>query len=184
MLRTTTLFVLLSILHVVASPDQQNVTAHPGDNVVLKCEAPRNTTINVAKWKKDGLSKHVYFNRDGHSIEPRDQDPSYIGRVDLVDREMKDGNLSLNLKNVSHNDTGTYECSADKVTLARVVLNVTEADHTAVAVAVAVTAFVFFVALIMIYRRLSKNLKCGQNDVAVLFTRWYEGFKQVVEKLI
>uniref|UniRef100_A0A8P4GBS2 Ig-like domain-containing protein n=1 Tax=Dicentrarchus labrax TaxID=13489 RepID=A0A8P4GBS2_DICLA len=77
-------------------------------NVVLKCEAPRNTTINVAKWKKDGL-KYVLYYRDGRS-DPTYQHPSFKGRVDLTDRELKDGDVSLVLKNVTISDRGTYEC--------------------------------------------------------------------------
>uniref|UniRef100_A0A3P9DML7 Immunoglobulin V-set domain-containing protein n=1 Tax=Maylandia zebra TaxID=106582 RepID=A0A3P9DML7_9CICH len=38
------------------------------------------------------------------------QHPSFHGRVKLRDPEMKDGDVSLILKNVAFNDTGMYEC--------------------------------------------------------------------------
>uniref|UniRef100_A0A3Q1KDZ3 Immunoglobulin V-set domain-containing protein n=1 Tax=Anabas testudineus TaxID=64144 RepID=A0A3Q1KDZ3_ANATE len=38
------------------------------------------------------------------------QHPFYRGLVELKDREKKEGDVSLILRNVTFNDTGTYEC--------------------------------------------------------------------------
>lgn len=43
-------------------------------------------------------------------MEVKHQCRSYVGRVHLVDGEMKDGNLALTITNVSSSDAGTYEC--------------------------------------------------------------------------
>ncbi|XP_029932708.1 coxsackievirus and adenovirus receptor-like [Myripristis murdjan] len=87
-----------------------NLTVHPGDDVTLSCRAP-DVDIAAAEWSRTDLQKNeaVFLYRDGH-IESEDQHPSFKNRVELKDREMKNGDLSVILKNVKKNDSGTYEC--------------------------------------------------------------------------
>uniref|UniRef100_A0A672F1C6 Ig-like domain-containing protein n=1 Tax=Salarias fasciatus TaxID=181472 RepID=A0A672F1C6_SALFA len=90
---------------------QRNVSAVEGQTVSLPCEAPNNNeTILVVSWTRPDLGNNqdVFLYRDGH-FDP-DNHPSYQNRVDLKDREMKDGDVSLILKNVTFNDSGTYQC--------------------------------------------------------------------------
>uniref|UniRef100_A0AAZ1WWR2 Ig-like domain-containing protein n=1 Tax=Oreochromis aureus TaxID=47969 RepID=A0AAZ1WWR2_OREAU len=55
--------------------------------------------------------------QDGQFV-PEDQHPSFKNRVDLQDRQMKDGDASLILKDVTIHDAGTYKCrSGQDVTL-------------------------------------------------------------------
>ncbi|CAI5660139.1 unnamed protein product [Oreochromis niloticus] len=91
------------------SADQKNITAESGQNVTLTCRAPNNNII-VVEWSRADLGdKHVLSYRDGHFV-PENQHPSFKNRVDLQDRQMKDGDVSLILKDVMINDAGTYEC--------------------------------------------------------------------------
>ncbi|CAK6974735.1 titin-like%2C partial [Scomber scombrus] len=76
----------------------------------MSCQAPRIANISSVIWKKRDLKHRVYMKRDGDTVT-RDQDPSYAPRVDLVDGEMKNGNLSLIMKNVTSKDSGVYNCS-------------------------------------------------------------------------
>nr|XP_033465439.1 immunoglobulin superfamily member 2-like isoform X2 [Epinephelus lanceolatus] len=89
-------------------PDQ-HVTVHPGDNVTLRCEAG-DVSILAVEWTRPDLEpQYVLLNRDGH-FDTTFQHPSFTGRVEVEDRKLKDGDVSLTLKNVTSRDSGTYEC--------------------------------------------------------------------------
>uniref|UniRef100_A0A668VJN4 Ig-like domain-containing protein n=1 Tax=Oreochromis aureus TaxID=47969 RepID=A0A668VJN4_OREAU len=87
-----------------------DVTSEPGQNVTLPCQAPNNN-ITVVKWSR--ADQCVLLYRDEQS-DPEHQHPSFKNRVDLQDRQMKNGNVSLILKNVTTADNGTYECHVQK----------------------------------------------------------------------
>ncbi|XP_049923545.1 putative butyrophilin subfamily 2 member A3 isoform X1 [Epinephelus moara] len=100
---------LLLLFPLCAAASDQHVTVHPGDNVTLRCEAG-NVSIRVVEWTRADLEpQYVLLYSDGH-FDPTKQHPSFTGRVELVDRELKDGDVSLTLKNVTSRDSGTYEC--------------------------------------------------------------------------
>ncbi|XP_031169005.1 coxsackievirus and adenovirus receptor homolog [Sander lucioperca] len=106
---TSVLFTSLWIVS-LAGEDTRNVTAKPGEDVPLLCQTPRDADIKVIVWSRSDLgSDYVFFYRD-ESPHENFQHPSYRGRVELSDPEMKDGDVSVVLKNVSVKDTGTYEC--------------------------------------------------------------------------
>ncbi|KAL7374968.1 hypothetical protein ABVT39_009956 [Epinephelus coioides] len=90
--------------------DQHVMTVHPGDNVTLRCEAG-NVSILAVEWTRADLEppQYVLLNRDGH-FDTTFQHPSFTGRVEVEDRKLKDGDVSLTLKNVTSRDSGTYEC--------------------------------------------------------------------------
>ncbi|CAI5660056.1 unnamed protein product [Oreochromis niloticus] len=89
--------------------NQKIITAESGQNVTLTCRAPNNKII-VVEWSRADLGgEYVLLYRDDQFV-PDDQHPSFKNRVDLQDRQMKDGDVSLILKDVTINDTGTYEC--------------------------------------------------------------------------
>ncbi|XP_067436523.1 programmed cell death 1 ligand 1-like [Thunnus thynnus] len=87
------------------------ITVKPGDDVTLQCQSPRGEAITLLMWSRPDLKTddYVFFFRENRLYE-KYQHPSFRGRVQLRDREMKDGNVSVILMNVIINDTGTYEC--------------------------------------------------------------------------
>ncbi|CAI5659996.1 unnamed protein product [Oreochromis niloticus] len=99
-------FIFLGIFGFV-SADQEIIS---GRNVTLPCYANNKIPIIAVKWSRADLGeKYVLYYRD-EQLVPANQHPSFKNRVDLQDRQMKDGDVSLILKNVTINDTGTYEC--------------------------------------------------------------------------
>ncbi|XP_025761111.1 coxsackievirus and adenovirus receptor isoform X4 [Oreochromis niloticus] len=95
---------------VFVSADKKSITAESGQNVTLTCRAPNNNFILGVEWSRADLeTEYVLFYRDDQ-FDPVNQHPSFKNRVDLQDKQMKDGDVSLILKNVTINDTGTYEC--------------------------------------------------------------------------
>ncbi|XP_039464008.1 programmed cell death 1 ligand 1-like [Oreochromis aureus] len=95
---------------VFVSAEQKIITAESGQNVTLPCRAPSNNIILGVEWNRADLEdEYVLFYRD-EQFDPVNQHPSFKNRVDLQDRQMKDGDVSLILKNVTTNDNGTYEC--------------------------------------------------------------------------
>ncbi|XP_005754546.1 sodium channel subunit beta-3-like isoform X2 [Pundamilia nyererei] len=90
---------------------QQDVQAKFGEDVTLQCQITTDERISVVKWSRPDLNTdgYVYFYRNKRFYENY-QHPSFHGRVKLRHPEMKDGDVSIILKNVTFNDTGMYEC--------------------------------------------------------------------------
>ncbi|KAL4008333.1 hypothetical protein ACER0C_002185 [Sarotherodon galilaeus] len=111
--RTSFLFfstLLFVDLFVFVSAENKTMTAEPGQDITLTCRAPNNNNIVVLEWSRADLGeKYVLLFRDDR-FYPENQHPSFKNRVDLQDRQMKDGDVSLILKDVTTADNGTYEC--------------------------------------------------------------------------
>uniref|UniRef100_A0A3B4ERX2 Ig-like domain-containing protein n=1 Tax=Pundamilia nyererei TaxID=303518 RepID=A0A3B4ERX2_9CICH len=89
--------------------DHKPITAESGQNVTLTCRAP-NKDITAIEWKRADLGEeYVLVYRQKH-FDTTEQHPSFKNRVDLQDRQMKDGDMSLIVNNVTTTDNGTYEC--------------------------------------------------------------------------
>ncbi|XP_043954394.1 V-set domain-containing T-cell activation inhibitor 1-like [Gambusia affinis] len=106
--RTETVFIIN--LDVLPPPDQKNITAQTGQDTFLPCRSPDNKPVLVLQWIRSDLgSQNVLLYRN-RKIDLENQHVMFKDRVDLQDRQMKDGNVSLVLKNVTTDDRGAYEC--------------------------------------------------------------------------
>ncbi|XP_023266512.1 coxsackievirus and adenovirus receptor homolog [Seriola lalandi dorsalis] len=108
----------------------------PGENVTLPCRGPRDAEIILIKWNRTDLKSkdYIFFYRDNRIYEEY-QLPSYHGRVELTDPQVKDGDASVILKNVTINDAGRYECQVGKngsrpQVISNITLTVTDAGIT------------------------------------------------------
>ncbi|KAK2863472.1 hypothetical protein Q5P01_003005 [Channa striata] len=88
-------------------------TAKPGDNIPFQCEGPTDADIDsvMLRWSRPGLKseEYVFYFRDKRVHEDF-QHESFHRRVELMDPKMKNGKFSVIVKNVTINDSGTYEC--------------------------------------------------------------------------
>ncbi|XP_035771204.1 matrix remodeling-associated protein 8-like [Neolamprologus brichardi] len=108
---TANLKLVCNISLSVDPPDQKNITSKSGQSVTLPCRAPnKDIHIIVLEWSRADLGEEYVLVYRDEQFDPDYQHPSFKDRLDLQDRQMKDGDVSLILKDVTINDTGTYEC--------------------------------------------------------------------------
>ncbi|XP_060951696.1 butyrophilin subfamily 1 member A1-like [Limanda limanda] len=101
-------FLLLLCLSAV----QQETTVKPGDDATLQCHSNiSDAAFMQLQWTRLGQKsdRYVFFYRNNRSYDNKHLQ-SFRGRVELRDPEMKDGDVSVILKNVTVNDAGTYKC--------------------------------------------------------------------------
>ncbi|KAK1890320.1 Butyrophilin subfamily 2 member A1 [Dissostichus eleginoides] len=103
------ILILLWIHGSLAAGDLEKMKAEPGEDVTLQCHTSTDAAITVVAWRRTELEWYVFYFRDNKPMEIF-QDPLYRGRVELNNQGMKNGDVSVLLKNVSSDDTGTYEC--------------------------------------------------------------------------
>ncbi|XP_025759501.1 uncharacterized protein LOC112841672 [Oreochromis niloticus] len=106
---TAMLWNMICVIVASAHEDHKNITTESGQNITLPCRASNMSFIAIEWSRFDLKPEYVLLSRDGH-FDPHNQHLSFENRVDLQDRKMKDGDVSLILKNVTTDDTGTYEC--------------------------------------------------------------------------
>lgn len=102
------------------------IFAAPGDDIILPChlEPPLNVEGQTIEWSRpdlqpdpsDRLSHVEYVHVYRHRHEVRDiKIQSYVGRTLLFEKELKHGNISLMITNVTVEDEGKYKCYIPKL---------------------------------------------------------------------
>ncbi|XP_030581627.1 uncharacterized protein LOC115777781 [Archocentrus centrarchus] len=113
-------FLLSCLLGHLDCTDNKQETVKRGENATLQCNGTRGAAVIMLRWRKSDLQSelgntnkqlYVFYIKHNRTYE-NFQLPSFKGRVQLRDPQMKDGDLSVIIKNVSMNDAGIYECYA------------------------------------------------------------------------
>ncbi|XP_038132784.1 myelin-oligodendrocyte glycoprotein-like [Cyprinodon tularosa] len=99
---------------IVDTPGQKTIKAKPGQDVILPCKVTDHQSVTGVEWTREDLKEEHVLLYKNNKDDPDGQHPSYKDRVDLQDREMKDGDVSVVLKNVTPNDNGIYECRLER----------------------------------------------------------------------
>ncbi|CAI5671417.1 unnamed protein product [Oreochromis niloticus] len=90
--------------------DQKTTVVKSGQDVTLTCRTPNSILITAVKWSRTDLEPEFVLLFQDSLFVTDNQHPSFKNRVDLQDRQVKDGDVSLILKDVTTADSGTYEC--------------------------------------------------------------------------
>lgn len=94
-----------------SSASDQQILRHPGMSVNLTFQVPTDTTSvwlkRLEKYKDN--DKYISYCQDSTPTRPSDQEESIKGRVEGMDCSNISGTVSVTLKNLTSNDSGTYE---------------------------------------------------------------------------
>nr|XP_029131957.1 myelin-oligodendrocyte glycoprotein-like [Labrus bergylta] len=129
------LFLLFAVTPVHGQPrvigSTQPIRASPGDDVILPChvEPPVDVVRLTVEWSKPDLQPdpddrlgdvgYVHLYRDRHEVLDM-KIPSYARRTELLPDDLRRGNISLRMMNVSLEDGGRYRCFIPKLSKSRV----------------------------------------------------------------
>ncbi|XP_029028998.1 myelin-oligodendrocyte glycoprotein-like isoform X2 [Betta splendens] len=109
---------------VMASP--RLISSAPGDDVVLRChlEPPVDIQALTVEWSKPDLQpdpwdplrrvQYVHVHRNGGEVTDMKL-RSYAGRTELLTEQLRHGNVSLKILNVTLADAARYRCFIPKL---------------------------------------------------------------------
>ncbi|XP_025760823.1 CD276 antigen-like [Oreochromis niloticus] len=115
-----------SVCEVLLIGSNLPIIAAPGDDVILSCHLEPTFDVQglTVEWSKpdlkpdpsDRLSRveYVHLYRDRKEV-PDMKMASYFRRTELFMDDMKHGNISLKILNVSEEDNGRYRCFIPKL---------------------------------------------------------------------
>ncbi|XP_045567686.1 butyrophilin subfamily 1 member A1 isoform X3 [Salmo salar] len=88
------------------------VVALTGDDIILPCSLKPSVSAEdmIVEWTRlnpKAEKVHLYLDSRDSFV---DQFPSYRGRTSMFNEELKNGNVSLKLTNVTLSDAGRYRC--------------------------------------------------------------------------
>lgn len=96
----------------------QPLVATEGDNVVIPChlEPRQDVTASAVEWSRPDIPsvEYVHVHRNHNEVKAEKM-KEYEGRTRLFVEELKHGNVSLMIMNVTPADQGVYKCFIPKL---------------------------------------------------------------------
>ncbi|KAL4009235.1 hypothetical protein ACER0C_003087 [Sarotherodon galilaeus] len=92
--------------------DLTTIRAVRGQNVVLPCQVHKDYPIAAVVWRRTDVKPEEVLLYQSKTSHQANKYPPSRSRVHLMDRRMRNGNLSLALQDVMLAETGIYECQA------------------------------------------------------------------------
>lgn len=87
------------------------------NSLTLPCHVNGSKDVRAVKWTRANMNGvYVLLYRDDQ-LDPENQQPSFAKRVDLKDRRMVQGSVSLVINNMTQDDMGVYDCNVFDGTL-------------------------------------------------------------------
>ncbi|XP_049320724.1 butyrophilin-like protein 2 isoform X1 [Astyanax mexicanus] len=107
------LFLSCSGLHVLGPTDP--LTVRLGGSLMLPCYTETLIPLEEleVEWMRTDSESLVHLFQDGE-IRPESQNQAYSGRASFFTEEIKHGNFSLLLTNITTEDAGVYNCSVHR----------------------------------------------------------------------
>ncbi|XP_014832014.1 PREDICTED: uncharacterized protein LOC106909985, partial [Poecilia mexicana] len=93
-------------------PGVVTVTVSQGSDAILPCSpTPKeNLSFKSFKWRKDGQNVFYYDAGNHYNNGLRGQDPQFKDRVSFFQDQLRSGNASIQIQNVTIQDSGIYSC--------------------------------------------------------------------------
>ncbi|XP_053171620.1 CD276 antigen-like [Scomber japonicus] len=104
-------FCLLTGSEVTFGAEKKDITVDEGSDVMLPCSL-NTTDITQEKfeWMTDGRQVFLYDDGNHSNIAVKGQDQQFRGRVKHFPDELKSGNASITIRNMTVDDSGEYTC--------------------------------------------------------------------------
>uniref|UniRef100_A0A3B3XVG7 Ig-like domain-containing protein n=1 Tax=Poecilia mexicana TaxID=48701 RepID=A0A3B3XVG7_9TELE len=103
---------ILFFLLLFVFPGVVTVTVSQGSDAILPCSpTPKeNLSFKSFKWRKDGQNVFYYDAGNHYNNGLRGQDPQFKDRVSFFQDQLRSGNASIQIQNVTIQDSGIYSC--------------------------------------------------------------------------
>ncbi|XP_043733401.1 selection and upkeep of intraepithelial T-cells protein 8-like isoform X1 [Cervus elaphus] len=90
----------------------RHLVATVGGHAELSCQLspPRSAEHMEVRWFRGDNSKLIHLYRDGHEVNG-EAAPEYVNRTEFVKEAIREGKVTLRLRNISVSDAGSYQCS-------------------------------------------------------------------------